>query len=304
MSDQVDTERKQAEDLSAAIDRLNQGLPADDGQEREIMELIDTAKLLKAAAEPSAAPPPAVLSYIVAEAAGTITKEKNKKRLAWALGSLSSAVAAVILVILLHAMLPAVQEQEQANTLPPPQTAAEAPPPPATVQPPPDLTTTHTDTEPQVPAGPDTKFVPQPADTQQAEAIQQPIVALNPPPSPPVTEAGETMLALADRKADTVTIDAVTKTIRQVYHQAAPDEIIITQVPRQAKALRSSSELPHAQVKMAAPLAKESAGIKPPNRNKITVTVDDAEVTLEGAVSEEELRNLAKTLTKVSLSSK
>jgi hypothetical protein len=43
------------------------------------------------------------------------------------------------------------------------------------------------------------------------------------------------------------------------------------------------------------------AKIKTPDRNKVTVTIDDKVVTLEGAFSQEELLTLANTLTKVSV---
>lgn len=303
MPDNMSTEKRQAEALSAAIDELNSGLPPEDAQTADIAELLLTAKLVKAAAQPAAEPPPAILNHIVEQAAQTITREKRKKRLAWGLAGFSAATAAVLLFAFINLLPPSAPEQQLAKTpqeLPAP--AAEQPfEPPAITQPPPNLTTppakavTPKTPAKQEPAAPQAAQpqAPRPAQTPPA---QPPNTALVPPQSSVPADSG-TMLALADRKADAVTIDAAAKIIRQVYRQGAPDEIIITQAPKRAAAARS---LPQPPMTMAAPLPNQAA-IKAPNRNKVSVTIDNTEVTIEGAASEEELLSLAKTLTRVSI---
>ncbi|HWR44920.1 hypothetical protein [Sporomusa sp.] len=306
MQDNANIEKRQAEALSAAIDALNRGVTPEESQEAELKELLLTARLVKDATESPAAPPQAVLDNIVNQAANTINQEKRKKRLAWGFAGLSGAVAAVLLVALLHAMPPSIQEQELAKT-PLPAPATEAPQPPTIAKTPPNLTSPPAKTQAPVPVLPakpglEPQAVPPEtgAATPPAAAAQPPSVALVPPQSP-VPAASETMLALAERKADVVIIDAVSKTIRQVYHQGAPDEIIVTQAPKRQRILRTAPKPPEARVKMAAPAPNESVEIKPPDRNKVTVTVDNTEVTLEGTATEEELLNLATTLTKVSV---
>ena len=288
MQDNANTEKRQAEALSDAIDKLNQGLSLKNIQEEELTELLNTAKLIKAV-EPPAVAPPAVLDHIVEQVASTIAQEKRKKRLSWGLASLAGTVAAVVLVVLFNVVPPATQEQQLAkNPQMVPAPVAEIAQPPANQQPAKD--------ELQAPAvSPKTKETAEP----EAEATNQPPSVALALPSTPIPSTSDTMLALADRKADIVTIDAISKSIRQVYRQGAPDEIIITQAPKQTNTLRSAPMMSQVQTKMA--IHKEVVDSKLPNRNKVTVTIDNNEVTLEGAASQEELLSLAKTLTKVSV---
>lgn len=302
MQDNANMDKKQAEALSAAIDALNRDVLPEDCRDGELEELILTATLVKNAGQVPDLPPQAVLDHIVNQAANTIAREKRKKRLTWGFASLSGAAAAVLLVALLNIFPPVSPERELAKA---PQTepapAAEIPQP-ATIAPtPPNLTSpqgTKADTLPPATSQPPAAA---PEATETAPPVpDQPHVALVPPKSP-VPAASDTMLALADRKADVVTIDAATKIIRQIYRQGGPDEIIVTQAPKQQSITRSAPTPPKAMMRMAAAVSNESADIKPPNKNKVKVTVNNTEVTLEGAATEEELLNLAKTLTEVSV---
>lgn len=299
MQDNTKFEKSQAEALSAAIDALNRGMAPDESQDDELTELLHAARLVKQASTVTA-PPPAVLDHLVDQAATTIAREKRKRSLAWGFASVTSAVAAVVLVVLLQVMPPVTPEQQLARTMPP---AAETEPPPAPsiTQPPPDLITPPAETRtPALPAVPEPP-AGQPEAAEVAPAADEPPQVALMPPQSPVPAASGTMLALAERKADLVTIDAVTKTIRQVYHQGSPAEIIITQGPKTQRSLRTAPRPPEMQMKMAAPVPNESVEIKPPGRNKVTVTIGNIEVTLEGAATEAELLSLAKTLTQVSI---
>ncbi|WP_094603964.1 hypothetical protein SPSIL_043890 [Sporomusa silvacetica DSM 10669] len=297
MQDNTNTEKRQAEALSAALDELNQGMPLENTHEEELAELLRTAQLIKAAVAPPAVPPPAVLNHIVEQAAISIARAKRKKRLVWGVASFAGTVAAAVLLItLLNIFPPATQEQHLAKSpqsIPAP--AVETPQPSSIVETPANLTVPPAKDEIQ--ASTPGSQITEPAQPE-AEATQAPSVALA-VPSPVVPAVEGTMLALADRKADIVSIDAISKTIRQVYHQGDPDEIIITQAPKPTNALRSVPVPPQVQKKMAIP--KEAINSNLPNRNKVTVIIDNNEVTLEGATSQEELLRLAKTLTKVSV---
>ena len=265
MQENTKLEKSQAEALSAAIDALNRGIAPDEGQDDEITELLHTARLVKEASGVTmAAPPPAVLEHLVDQAASTIAREKRKRKMAWGFASVTSAVAAVALVALLQVMPPVTPEQQLARTMPP-AAVTEPPPAPSITQPPPNLITPPA--ESRTPVLPVTPAPEAPAGRPEAAAVspaadEPPRVALMPPQSP-VPAASETMLALAERKADLVTIDAVTKTIRQVYHQGAPDEIIITQAPKIQRSLRTAPKPPEVRAKMAAPVPNESVEIKP-----------------------------------------
>lgn len=297
VQDNTNTEKGQAEALSAALDELNQGMTLKNTHEEELVELLRTAQLIKAAAAPPAVPPPAVRNYIVEQAAISIARAKRKKRLTWGVASfVGTAAAAVLLITLLNTLPPTAQEQQLAKSqqsVPAP--AVETPQPSSIVETPANLTVPPAKDKLQASTTPDFQITAQP----ESEAIQEPGTALT-VPSPAVPSGEGTMLALADRKADIVTIDAISKTIRQVYHQGAPDEIIITQAPKPTNTLRSVPVPPQVQEKMAIP-REAITGKLPPNRNKVTVIIDNNEVTLEGATSQEELLSLAKTLTKVSV---
>ncbi len=297
MPDSTNIEKRQAEALSAAIDRLNQGLPAKSSlEESEIAELLNTARLIKAAGTPTAVPED-VLNHIVDQAAGTIAREQRKKRLSW-VGSVVGAVAAAAVIAFLYVAPPTTQEQQLAKkeqALPSP--VAETQPPTIAKTPPELLEPPPAKHEIQMPtADSNAKQQVQGA----ASSDQEPNVALGLPTSP-VPATSDTMLALADRKADIVTIDVVSKIIRQVYSKGAPDEIILTQAPKQPDTLRSVPELPREQRKMAAVNEAVDNKIKISNRNKVTVIIGDNEVTLEGAVSRDELLKLANTLSQVNI---
>jgi len=296
--DTENKEKRQAELLSAAIDSLNQGLPFDDSQEdEEFAELLSTVSLIKTAAP--LAPPPAVLQHIVEESAQAIAREKRKKRLQRVWAGCTGVAAAAAVAAFLYIMPPTTQELQLAKQPQPVPSPTVEPPQPAAIAPaPPNLT------EPS--AAPAEK----PAPVVDAKVVMQdetlpgepqPSVALG-LPTPTTPAKTETMLALADRKADSVTIDSVSNIIRQIYRKGAPDEIILTQAPKRAEVLQSTEPtLPGIQAKRAVVKETVDMKIKAPDRNKVTVTVGDKEVTLEGALSREELLKLAATLTDVNI---
>lgn len=301
MQDNTNMEKRQAETLSAAIDALNRGAQPENGQDTELAELVFTARLIKESNKAALAPPAAVVDHLVNQAATTLIREKQKKRLAWGLASLSSAVAAVLLVALLNSIPPSTPDRELAKA--PPAPVAEEVKPPAITVPPPNLTSPPARTETPSSAAKRPAVTPQPIPPGKTVPAQTPPEVALVPSQTPVPAASGTMLALANRKADVVTIDAASKTIRQVYRKGAPDEIIITQAPQRPAIMRSTVTPPPAAAKKAAPVPGKSGEIKPPNKNKVQVTVNNTEVTLEGAASEEELLKLAKTLTEVSVAS-
>ena len=303
MQDNTNIEKRQAEALSDAIDALNKGEQPEKNQDAALAELIRTANIVKNATQPQLVPPPAILDDIVTQAAANIHQNKKKKRLTWGFASLSGAAAAVLLFLFIHTFHPGAPEQQLAKTPEPvPAPVTEAPQPPTIAKAPPDLITPQEKTRlPAPPVKERRERVNNVGQPETGAPSQEPLGALVPPTSTVPADSG-TMLALRDRKADVVTIDAASKIIRQVYHQGAPDEIIITQAPkRQTFARAAMPKQAATQFKASAKSANESSDIKPPNRNKVTVTVEDSEVTLEGSASEDELLNLAKTMTKVSV---
>ncbi|WP_188399385.1 hypothetical protein [Sporomusa sp. GT1] len=283
-------EEQQAEALSAAIDALNRGeLP--DRPAAGVEELVDIAKAVKDAGLPADAPPQAVLDNIVRQASNTLVREKQKKRQSWRWAGAAGAAVAVLVAAMLQFMPPVTPERELAKA--PPAPAAEQPQPPAVVP------------SPQVAALPPAIIEPPPAVTTSpasghADAAAPAELVTLVEPESPVPAAADTMLALADLTADAVTIDAASKTIRQIYRQGTADEIIVTQAPKQ-QSMAAPPRPPQTKMRTAALLPGESthAASKPPDKNKVTVIVNDLEVTLEGAATEEELLSLAERLVEI-----
>jgi hypothetical protein len=297
VSDSENREKRQAELLSAAIDSLNQGLPPDDDwEEEELADLLATARLIKEVAPIE--PPSAVLQHIVDEAAGAIAREKRKKRLNRILASCTGVAAAAAVIAFLYIAPPTTQEPQMAKQPQAVPAPSAAPPQPAAIATPPRPAEPSPAIEEQPVPSADTKVVAQ-AETLPGELPPSVALGLTTPTTP---AKSETMLALADRKADSVTIDSISNTIRQIYRKGAPDEIILTQAPKRAEVFQSVVPAPPS-AKMKAANVNEAVErkIKAPDRNKVTVIVDDKEVTLEGALSREELLKLADTLTNVNV---
>jgi len=287
-------EKEQAELLSTAIDALNRGEMQAESQENGLQELLLIAKLVKDVALPPASPPQAVLANIVNQTANTIV-QKKKRRFARGFTGLLGAAAAILLFVFSQTMPPVSPRQELAK-MPQPAPNAE-PQSPAIDKSPADVAKDEILASDAV----------QQATSHESEPIRQPpAVVQSPaiesaPPLPPVPAAsGDTMLVLAERKADMVTIDSVSKVIRQVYNQGAPDEIIVTQAPKRPDALRTAPSPSKPRAKRTMTFANES-GLTPPDRNRVTVNVGNSEVTIEGAATEEELLKLVQTLTEVSV---
>lgn len=289
-------EEQQAEALSAAIDALNRGAMPD-RPVAGVEELVSIAKVVKDAGLLTDVPPQAVLDNIVRQASNTLVREKQKKRQSWRWAGAAGVAAAVLVAAMLQFMPPVTPERELAKA--PPAPAIELPQPPAVVP------------SPQVAAlppatieSPPVVTVP-PASRQQAadatvdSAAPAELVTLVEPQSPAPT-AADTMLALADLTADVVTTDAASKTIRQIYRQGMADEIIVTQAPKQ-QSMAAPPRPPQTKMRTAALLPGESTygASKPPDKNKVTVIIDDLEVTLEGAATEAELLSLAERLVEV-----
>ncbi|MCX7780556.1 MAG: hypothetical protein N2491_06530 [Negativicutes bacterium] len=131
-----------------------------------------------------------------------------------------------------------------------------------------------------------------------------------------VKQPGKGLLALAGRTARSTVVNDVTGEVRQVYQTDSGDEITLVQGARQAKRseVAAVSPLPqNASVMRAAKIAAEQAPAskaaendavikdtdKPQAKlNRVTVTVDGIEATIEGKMPEEELKKLAETVVK------
>lgn len=295
MPDNDDIEKIQAELLSTAIDALNRGELQAESQENGLQELLLTAKLVKDAALPPASPSQTVLEHIVNHSVNTIVR-KQKRRFAWGITGFTCVAAAILLFVFSHTRMPVSPRQELAK-MPQPAQVAELPQSLAADKALADVAKDETLASDAVQQAAPRESEPI---RQTPAAVQPPAIAPVPPrPSAPVA-SDNTMLVLAERKADIVTIDSASKVICQVYNQGAPDEIIVTQVPKRSDALLTAPIPPQPRTKRAVTFTNEPA-LTPPDRNRVTVNVGNNVVTIEGAATKEELLKLVQTLTEVSV---
>ena len=304
--------KKTTEELSVALDQLNCGRIAE-SNDQEIKELLEIAVLLRNANLP-VQPPEHLLTASVERAAAGLATHKASRRNPWLYSGLLGAAAALLVFAGIHGF-PSIQEAVQ-QTTPPTQSEAATPPVSEVKQAPaaekvakpqsPVVTRPESPVPaPRLAAAPDRQIVansPGVTPTPPPTAPRQPVPA---PPearaeldarpslkSAPATSAPLPTLQLAGRTPDSIIQDIAGGSIRQVFNAGTPQELIITQrrLPQMEKgaALHSKSQ--------AAPetARKYSAGAT--NLNKVVVTINGQEVTLEGRQTIDELAALAKSL--------
>jgi len=96
-----------------------------------------------------------------------------------------------------------------------------------------------------------------------------------------------TMLVIPDRKPQSVMIDPDGSVIEQVYHFGSQDEILITQ-----RFHASSETAENIQQSKVQPFAKQNQ--EQPNR--ITIKIDQYDITVSGKRTPAELQKIAETL--------
>ena len=313
---------KTTEELSVALDQLNCG-QITESNEQEVKDLLEVAVLLRNASLP-VQPPEHLLAASVERAAAGLATQKTSRRNPWLYSGLLGAAAALLVFVGIHG-LPSIQEAVQ-QTTPPPQSAPASPPvsvvkqapaaekieqPPTAVPAPSSPTPAGrpaTSPDKQSVAGsPGVTPASPPAATRQpvptspverAELAASPSLKSALPPSPPAEKSAPTTpaslpaLQLAGRTPDSITKDVASGSVRQVFNAGTPQELVITQrrIPQMEKdgALHSKSQ--------AAPETTRKYSAVPSSLNKLVVTINGQEVTLEGRQTVEELAELAKLL--------
>lgn len=299
-----DKEQERREELSRCLDALACGRAAVSA-DADVQALADTAAYIKKIFLP---PPAPLEAAALAEAVATrLAAERRHRRRGWLFSGVAGAAAAIVVALALHlqpgvpggaetGQSPAVTggewAKQQQQLLAEPGRDGETPPAGITVPP---------------PAG-----TGEQATTPATPAVSPPLYAVAPAGQtiPPVEDAapaatgnvkasasaGHTttsnggasqtvaFLTLPGRSAETVYIDRASGMVRQVYNLGAAGPVIITQRPRQAGATGRE-----------AALAMRPSAV-PEGANKITVTVGDWEVTVEGKLPPPDLQKIAVAL--------
>ena len=310
------------EDLSAALDRLNSGQTSQ-SNDQEISELLEVAVLLRNSDLP-AKPPAHILSASVEQATSGLHAQTKRRRMPWVYSGLLGAAAALLVFFGLHGT-PEIQDIAQQTM---PAAVPQANPSEKTA---PTNTTSSSDAKsdaksaapvapmekprsgplqakpaaPNAPAAPPAAtpsitppaakppapVQPVPAEAR-AERAAPSMKSAIPPAAPKEKATADSLvpLKLSGRSPDSITQDSA-DSIRQVFNTGTPQELVISQrkLPTGQKNAAVHSE-------QAATRDTKNYSVGPPGPNKLTVTINGQEVTLEGRQSLEELAELAKTL--------
>lgn len=299
-------ENEKLTELSAALDALNRGEQPDSGDE-ETKELAEVAFLLK-----RSGPPPGVMAGLVDKLGDELAAKKKRRRL-WLTSGAAGTAAAAMLVFAFNLgpsappqpqlaippagsvvieSIPAPQQatdsaagivkadkakDESAAAKRPAQTAGTAPAPAREAVPPPAQ-------DRPVAAAADGGRNEQRMMMAKVSEKAPEKVAEKLAKAPAAPAAGN--LAWPGRQPDEVTVDKATATIRQVYgHGDAA--IVITQGAAPAGAKASA----YAEADVS-----KDIGAAKGKTNRVTVTVKDTVVTVEGNLPEDELQKIARSL--------
>ena len=310
------------EELSVALDRLNSGQTTQ-SNDQEISDLLEVAALLRNSDLP-AKPPAHILSASVEQATAGLHAQTKRRRMPWVYSGLLGAAAALLVFFGLHgtpeirdiaqqtmpASVPQTNPSEKtapANTtsssdaksdaksessVAPPEKPRSGPlqakpaAPNAPAAPP---AATPSITPPA--AKPPAPVQPVPAEAR-AERAAPSLKSAIPPVAPQEKATADRLvpLKLPGRTPDTITQDSADN-IRQVFNTGTPQELVISQ-----RKLPTGQKNAAVQSEQAATRDTKNYSVGPPGPNKLTVTINGQEVTLEGRQSLEELAELAKTL--------
>ena len=310
------------EELSAALDRLNSGQTSQ-SNDQEISELLEVAALLRNSDLP-AKPPAHILSASVEQATSGLHAQTKRRRMPWVYSGLLGAAAALLVFFGLHGT-PEIQDIAQQTM---PATVPQANPSEKAA---PTNTTSSSDAKadtiiaapvapmekprsgplqakpaaPNAPAAPPAAtpsitppaakppapVQPVPAEAR-AERAAPSMKSAIPPAAPKEKATADSLvpLKLSGRSPDSITQDSA-DSIRQVFNTGTPQELVISQ-----RKLPTGQKNAAVQSEQAATRDTKNYSVGPPGPNKLTVTINGQEVTLEGRQSLEELAELAKTL--------
>lgn len=294
-------ENEKLTELSAALDALNRGELPDGGNE-ETKELAEVALLLK-----RIGPPPAMMAGLVDKLADELAARRKRRRL-WLTSGAAGTAAAAMLVFAFN-LGPSAPPQPQ-RTIPPagsvviesipaPQAAADSAAGAAKA----DKEKDEVATAKRMPPSADT--APAPVREQAPPVQDRPVAAaadtgrkeqrtmlarvLEKAPERPADKPAQAagLLAWPGRQPDETTVDKEAATVRQVYGHG-DEAIVITQRAGRADGAQASA------FAAAESPADNVAGKRKTNR--VTVTIKDTIVTVEGNLPEDELQKIARSL--------
>lgn len=313
-----DKESWQAEELSLCLDALQEGRQSV-SQDQEVQELIELAAIIQQAGNQTGVP-----DILIAEMADVLAIElgekKQKRRKQWLYGGLvGTAAACFIAVFVQFAVVPHSENymaQQQNNRpeiqnfnpyVPSGQLTQEVTPEKALQQ---DGHIQQSEPNQEPPKSASQQLIaeifPQSEVTDQEKPADQLALLQQPSPDASTRQSAlmartavieeqsnqteqkiSTMLVIPDRKPQSVMIDPDGSVIEQVYHFGSQDEILITQ-----RFHASSETAENIRQSKVQPFAKQNQ--EQPNR--ITIKIDQYDITVSGKRTPAELQKIAETL--------
>jgi hypothetical protein len=287
------------EELSTALDRLNSGQTIQ-SNDQEISELLEVAALLRNSDLP-AKPPAHILSASVEQATAGLHAQTKRRHMPWVYSGLLGAAAALLVFFGLHGT-PEIQDIAQQTM---PATVPQANPSEKTAPANPTSSSdAKSDAKSSIPvalpekprsgplqAKPTAPVQPVPAEAR-AERAAPSLKSAIPPVAPKGKATPDSLvpLKLPGRTPDSIAQESA-DSIRQVFNAGTPQELVISQ-----RKLTTGQKKAAMQSEQAATKDAKNYSVGPTGPNKLTVTINGQEVTLEGRQSLEELAELAKKL--------
>ncbi len=291
------TDNEKLAELSKALDAVNRG-EQPGGNDEEIKELAAVAQLVR-----RSGPPPDIVAGLADTLSAELTARKKRRRL-WLSSGAAGTAAAALLVFALNtgpsappqapmtvppagsvviqtvpqAVPEAAGKTEEAQPAKPPPTAAkETAPAPAAKEAAPAPAVKEAAPAPDKPAAVAADNVQAKQRTMLARVAEKSTEkAVN------EAETAPAFLVWPGHKPDAATIDKDTDTVRQVYG-SGESRIVITQQPAGGAAAAAKDE------------AAKSVGAER-KTNRVTLTVRNFVVTVEGSLSMDELQKIARSL--------
>ena len=306
---------KQEEQLSRALDALNSGgTYAADADTEGLVAVARLVKQSRAADEASAR----LITETVDQLASELGARHKKRRAVWGLSGAVGAVAAACVLFALNVnffmpqdinrnythnttdLTKIVQIQQEQTVLPGTEAKhrAAAPQPFAADESKPASPAGDTAVkkiDPVSPAAePKAKEAPPATEPKTVAMAEKPVRQSSP----------QAMLALEGRQARSQTVDHTTGEIRQTY-TTETGEVTLVQGGKKKDGMEVAAAAPQNSVMMKAaeqgdtPSAKQTEQqLKKQQLNRVTVTVDGIEATVEGEQPEEDLKKLAEKVVK------
>lgn len=301
----IDRDQVRAEELSQMIDALNNGSTTQ-SNDRELQELAELASMVKLAAG-QIVPSPKVIDDIVGQFTKDVKDGPRKRFTRWLYSGAAGAVAAVLVVAAMN-LVPVTPESGITMVTPDitisevlPQSEVEQPPSPSGLMKQDAIVKQQTAAVPEAAVQQKTSKSVDVSGGKQTDAAPMSAVSAK-----KAKLSTGPILSLPGRNPKTRLVDSERGVITQVYTMADNKEVTITQKAKAGNEEKNDSpvySIMATKGNITEP-GKEKASKEQASKvmkdatNKVSRAIDNVEVTVEGEMPKEELKEIADSLVK------